>query len=89
MIDYTSVCVGMVLLLFLMILDHLLYLPQVLIRNRHDASRCYGFHTGMIEGFCHCHSCPHRNECMHYQDDRSLTKLRMKLFFLWAEKKKP
>lgn len=81
--------VGVIQVFLLIALSELLHLPAVLIYRRKEASVCYGFHTGMIDGFCHCHSCPHRNECMHYQDDRRLTKLRIKLYLLRTEKKKP
>ena len=50
------------------------------------SSRCYGLHTGFIQGFCHCHECPHKRECMHYLDNRRTTRWIRKLKTM---KKKP
>lgn len=77
---------GAVVMLVLIALDELLHLPAVLIHRQKEASVCYGFHAGMIDGFCHCHRCPHRNECAHYQDNRRSTRGREKAL---AKRKKP
>lgn len=50
------------------------------------SARCYGLHTGFIKGFCHCHGCPHKGECMHYLDTRRITRWIRKLK---AMKKEP
>lgn len=35
-------------------------------RNNRDASRCLGFHSGQISGYCHNKSCPYFKQCHHW-----------------------
>lgn len=35
-------------------------------RCNREASRCLGFHSGNITGFCNCRSCPYHAQCQHY-----------------------
>lgn len=31
------------------------------------STKCHGFMTGQIKGKCHCSSCYHRKDCIHYE----------------------